>query len=127
MNDIAKIRKELISHVKVELPYIFNKGTHIIITKYPGWTKGSLKRVLSIKGIIESVNTLRSSTKHHLMPLQVSYRILVNDGDEMAKYDSEVIIYGDTGQCHVVLLEEHIKIDTEYYRNEKLNQLLETN
>ena len=29
MNDIAKIRKELISHVKVELPYIFNKGTHI--------------------------------------------------------------------------------------------------
>lgn len=104
-----------------------NKGTHIIITKYPGWTKGSLKRVLSIKGIIESVNTLRSSTKHHLMPLQVSYRILVNDGDEMDKYDSGVIIYGDTGQCHVVLLEEHIKIDTEYYRNEKLNQLLETN
>jgi hypothetical protein len=43
----------------------------------------------------------------------------------MAKYDPEVIIYGDTGQCHVVLLEEHIKIDTEYYRNEKLNQLLE--
>jgi hypothetical protein len=94
-----------------------NKGTHIIITKYPGWTKGSLKRVLSIKGIIESVNTLRSS--------KTSYRILVNDGDEMAKYDPEVIIYGDTGQCHVVLLEEHIKIDTEYYRNEKLNQLLE--
>lgn len=107
-----------------------NKGTHIIITKYPGWTKGSLKRALSIKGIIESVNILivrkNSSNK-------VSYRILVNDGDEMAKYDSEVIIYGDIirpelcGQCHVVLLEEHIKIDTEYYRNEKLNQLLETN
>ena len=120
---MEKITFEYLSCNMVEL----NKGTHIIITEYPGWTKGSLKRVLSIKGIIESVNTLRSSTKHHLMPLQVSYRILVNDGDEMAKYDSEVIIYGDTGQCHVVLLEEHIKIDTEYYRNEKLNQLLETN
>lgn len=102
-----------------------NKGTHIIITKYPGWTKGSLKRVLSIKGIIESVNTLRFNASIPGIRRANSYRILVNDGDEMAKYDPEVIIYGDTGQCHVVLLEEHIKIDTEYYRNEKLNQLLE--
>lgn len=77
-----------------------------------------------IKGVIESIHPLRT-TPRGLSPL--SYRILVNDGNEIEKYDSEVIIYGDTGQCHVTLLEEHIKIDTEYYRNEKLNQLLDAN
>lgn len=108
-----------------------NKGTHIIITEYPGWTKGSLKRVLSIKGVIESVTAFHprpnKNTSSIQNPLTISYRILVNDGSEIEKYDSEVIIYGDTGQCHVTLLEEHIKIDTEYYRNEKLNQLLDAN
>ena len=79
---------------------------------------------MSIKGIIESVNTLAPGYVWDNGIIKVSYRILVNDGNEIEKYDSEVIIYGDTGQCHVTLLEKHIKIDTEYYRNEKLNQLL---
>ena len=29
MNDITKIKKELVSHFKVELPYIFTKDTHV--------------------------------------------------------------------------------------------------
>ena len=55
----------------------------------------------------------------------LGYRIYVYDGyDYQSKVDSDVIVYGDTKGCTVSLLASDVEVDTQYYREKKLNEIL---
>lgn len=90
-------------------------GTKVIIKK--GFREGGFK------GEIEGYQTFVASGVNP--PKMLGYRIYVYDGyDYQSKVDSDVIVYGDTKGCTVSLLASDVEVDTQYYREKKLNEIL---
>ena len=95
-------------------------GTKVIIKK--GFREGGFK------GEIEGYQSfVASGVNPHTWTntTMLGYRIYVYDGyDYQSKVDSDVIVYGDTKGCTVSLLASDVEVDTQYYRDKKLNEIL---
>lgn len=76
------------------------------------------------KGEIEGQQSFSFSGTNKI---EIGYRVFIYDGYEYQKLDPDVIVVhiGDKkGTCIVSLLSKDVEIDKQYYREEKINHIL---